>query len=621
MPTAGGRPVNHRQVPYPDALFLNPRNQRRIGSIEDVAKLLSINVGLPSEIEWQGKLVRTAIWKRSVPHRVMARRLNLDGDGQADLNGHGGEQRAVMVYQIQAYRYWGEQLARSDFEYGQFGENFTVDGLADDEVCVGDRYRIATAVFEVTQPRVTCYRLGIRMNNPQMPALVVSHRKPGFYLRVIEEGEVGAGDEIIKIADGPGRVTVAEIDSLLYLPNHDISRIVVASHIPALSPGWKWSLDEMLKANEKGVSSGNAGLTSFISPPPPWSGFRLLRATSVHRETSEVTSIVLSAVDGTPLPPALPGQYLVLRLVPDKKSPPIVRSYSISGPSGSGSYRISVKRDKGPGSRYLVDCAQFGDTFEVGAPRGEFVLRSSVRPVVLLSAGIGITPVLSMLHALASTDAEAHREVWWIHAARNANERAFTEEAGKLLQMIPGSHSTIAYSKPSPSDRIGNNFDIQGHLGLSSLQSLGLPMKAEFYLCGPTGFLSDIRRDLGSLGILADAMHQEVFGPSAAIEPGVSKKTQPPHPPAGPSGSGPIVSFTRSGLAVRWDHRFRNLLEFAEACDVPVKWSCRTGVCHLCECGILDGKLRYAPDPLDPPAVGNALICCSQPESEIDLDL
>jgi ferredoxin-NADP reductase/MOSC domain-containing protein YiiM len=586
-----------------------------------MAKLLSVNVGLPQQIEWQGKLVRTAIWKRPVPHRVVARRLNLDGDGQADLAGHGGEIRAVMVYQLEAYRYWESHLGRNDFEYGQFGENFTVDGLPDHEVCIGDRYRIGSAVFEVTQPRVTCYRLGIRMNNPQMPALVVSHRRPGFYFRVIEEGEVGAEDEIIKVADGPGRVSVAEIDALLYLSNHDPDRIAVAASIPALSPGWKGSLEKLLQSDEKGVHSGNAGLTPSISSPPAWNGFRRLRVTSVYRETSEVTSIVLAAVDGSPLPPALPGQYLVLRLVPDKSSRPIIRSYSISGPSGSGTYRISVKRGTGPGSRYLVDQTQIGDTFEASAPRGDFLLQAGDRPVVLLSAGIGITPLLSMLYSLAA-DAESHREIWWIHAARNAKEHAFVEEARKLLDRIPGNHSAIAYSKPEQTDQPDKNFDIYGRLDLASLHSLGIPTEADFYLCGPTGFLADMRRDLASLGVLPDYVHQEIFGPMNSIEPGIEKTaTQAPHPPPGSRGTGPVVSFTRSGLEVQWDNRFRSLLELAEACDVPVKWSCRTGVCHMCECGILEGKLRYAPEPLDQPAEGNALICCSTPESQVNLDL
>ena len=150
----------------------------------------------------------------------MVRRLNIDGDGQGDLGGHGGEQRAVFVYQIDSYRYWEKYLGRNDFTWGQLGENFTVDGLADDEVCIGDRYQIGSALFEVTQPRVTCYRVGIRMNDPRMPSLLVAHHKPGFYFRVLEEGEVGAGDEIVKVADDPVRMTVAETDALLYLPGH-----------------------------------------------------------------------------------------------------------------------------------------------------------------------------------------------------------------------------------------------------------------------------------------------------------------------------------------------------------------------------------------------------------------
>jgi len=587
-----------------------------------MAKLLSVNVGLPREIAWQGKSVRTAIWKRSVPGRVLARRLNLDGDGQGDLEGHGGEHRAVMVYQFDSYGYWERVLGRGDFEYGQFGENFTVEGLPDDEVCIGDRYRIGSAVFEVTQPRVTCYRVGIRMNNPQMAALLVSHHRPGFYFRVITEGEVGAGDEIQKVSDGPGRITVAEIDSLLYLPNHDVVRIKVALNIPALSAGWKSSLEELLKADEKGVRSGNAGLTPSISPPPAWSGFRKLGVRALHKESTEVVSIVLESTDGSSLPPALPGQYLVLRFYPDGGSHAVVRSYSISGASDSGTYRISVKRETGPGSRYVADATQPGDLFEVSAPRGEFVLRSGTRPVVLLSAGIGVTPVLSMLHALAAESAKAPRDVWWLHATRNGGIHVFAKEVRELMGDIAGSHSVIVYSKPGPTDRLGQDFDLQGHLDFVTLQRLGLPTSADFYVCGPTGFLNDMSRCLSSLGVPQDAIHQEIFGPGVSIEPGVVKaEAKHPHAPVSSVGDGPTVSFTRSGLSVPWDSKFKSLLEMTEACDVPVKWSCRTGVCHMCECGLLSGKLHYSPEPLDPPAIGKALICCSIPESPVDLDL
>lgn len=586
-----------------------------------MSRLISVNVGLPQEIEWQGKHVRTAIWKYPVAQRIRARRMNLDGDGQADLQGHGGEQRAVMVYQNEALRYWARILGWSGFEYGQFGENFTVDGLADDEVCIGDRYRIGDAVFEVTQPRVTCYRLGIRLNNPEMPALLVSHRRPGFYFRVLQEGEVGAGDEIQKIADGPGRISVAEADSLLYSSNHDQSRIAIAARIPALSQGWKDSFDKLLRAKEEGVLTGNAGLRS-ISSLPAWNGFRKLRVAELHQETSDVTSILLESPDGSLLPAASPGQYLVLRLHDDKNVRPLIRSYSISGASGAGKYRISVKRGAGLGSRRMVDGTQIGDLVETSAPRGDFVLRTDKRPVVLISAGIGVTPVLSMLHALSSNSTESLRQVWWIHGARKGSEHVFAGETTKLLESISGSHSIVAYSRPDQTDRLGKDFDIKGHLDLTTLRRAGIPLDAEVYLCGPTGFLRDINRDLSTLGIPPDAVHQELFGPAISLEAsGEKANAKTPHPPALSAGDGPLVSFTRSGLSVPWDARFGSLLELAEACDIPVRWSCRTGVCHMCECGLLDGRLRYSPEPLDLPATGNALICCSTPESVVDLDL
>ena len=175
--------------------------------------------------------------------------------------GHGGEHRAVFVYQIESYRYWQDRLGRTDFTYGQFGENFTVEGMSDDEVCIGDRYPIGEALFEVTQPRVTCYRVGIRMNEPQMAALLTSSGKPGFYLRVLQEGEVEAGDEIIKVADGPERMTIAEINALLYLPDHSRQQLERALRIPVLSEGWRGSFQAILQQESGGdPMTGNAGL-------------------------------------------------------------------------------------------------------------------------------------------------------------------------------------------------------------------------------------------------------------------------------------------------------------------------------------------------------------------------
>src|SRR5580698_6056902 len=212
-----------------------------------MARLLSVNVGLPRNISWHGRTVFTSVWKDPVQGRRQVRRLNIDGDGQGDLAGHGGEHRAVFVYQMDSYRYWERELKRSDFTFGQFGENFTVEGLADSEVCIGDRYRIGSTLFEVTQPRVTCYRVGIRMDEPRMAALLVAHHRPGFYFRVLEEGEVGAGDDIVQVAEGPERLSVAAADALLYLPGATKQELARALRIPALSPGWKYSFDALLQ--------------------------------------------------------------------------------------------------------------------------------------------------------------------------------------------------------------------------------------------------------------------------------------------------------------------------------------------------------------------------------------
>ncbi len=211
--------------------------------------LVSVNVGLPKNVSWQGRTVFTGVFKDPVSGPRRVRRLNVDGDGQGDLAGHGGEIRAVFVYQLSSYRYWERELGRTDLVPGHFGENFTVDGLDDDVVCIGDCYRIGSAIFEVSQPRVTCYRVGIRMNDPRIPAMLVSHHRPGFYFRVLQEGEVQAGDEIVKLSSGAEQMPVAEADALLYLPGHTRQQLLRALRIPALSPGWQTSFRALLQAH------------------------------------------------------------------------------------------------------------------------------------------------------------------------------------------------------------------------------------------------------------------------------------------------------------------------------------------------------------------------------------
>src|SRR4051812_6236101 len=537
---------------------------------------MSVNVGLPQDVAWHGQTVHTAVWKAPVAGPRLVRRLNIDGDGQGDLAGHGGENRAVFVYQLESYEYWQLQLGRDDFTYGEFGENFTVRGLADDEVCIGDRFRIGEALFEVSQPRVTCYRVGIRMDDPRVPALLVSHHRPGFYLRVLREGDVRAGDEIVKVAADAGAMTVAEVDGLLYLPGHPSGPVRQALRIPALSEGWKASFRAIADQAAAAGAAGNAGLTA-VSPPPAWSGFRRLTVTGLERESDSVTSVCLADPGGVALPAALPGQFLTLRLDAVPGAPPLLRSYSLSGPPGAGEYRVSVKREPhGAGSEFVHVRLRPGDGLEAAAPRGTFVLRSGRTPVLLISAGVGATPVLAMLHALAAGGST--REVWWLHGARTLAEEPFVAESRSLVAGLLHGHRHVCYSRPAPGDVHGRDYQTQGRLSAAVLAALDLPRDADAYVCGPTGFMAEMSAALEDLGIDRSRVRTEIFGSVPPQTPGIAAAAgRPPHPPAGEPGDGPEVAFARSGLTVRWAGHYSSLLEMAEACDVPVRWSCRTG--------------------------------------------
>ena len=561
--------------------------------------LVSVNVGLPRDVDWQGRTVHTGIWKSPVPGPVMARTLNLDGDGQGDRGGHGGEQRAVFVYQLDSHRYWQQYLGRSDFTPGIFGENFTVEGLADTEVCIGDRFRIGAAEFEVTQPRTTCYRVGIRLGVPQLPALLVSHHRPGFYFRVLTEGLVRAGDEILRSFADPRRLSVAEVDALLYLPDGDPDTIRAAATIPALSPGWRQSFVDMTAEPQPRPEPAPQA-------PIGWPGFEPLRVVSVVAETDTVSSVCLAATGDVPLPPAKPGQYLTVRLPIDGR--PVVRTYSLSSAPGADVYRLSIKREShGLASDYLTAKVAAGQLIDAATPRGDFVLETGASPVVLISGGIGVTPVLAMLHQLVQTGSE--RDVWWISAASTRAQHPLAGEAHELLAQLPHGHEQLFHSADG------------ARLSQETLLQLGLPANATVYLCGPAGFMTDVQDALLELGFAPSRIRTEVFGARDAINPGiVSAAGRAPHAPV-TLGTGPLVTFSRSGLSVAYDTGLGSLLEMAELCDVPTRWSCRAGVCHTCSTPLLAGSVDYAPDPLEPASPGEVLLCCSSPSADVVLDM
>ncbi|MFJ8091882.1 MOSC domain-containing protein [Streptomyces griseofuscus] len=581
-----------------------------------MATLLSVNVGLPKDVPWQGRTVHTGAWKAPVQGSRMVRRLNVDGDGQGDLAGHGGEMRAVLVYQLQSYQYWQKQLGRDDLTFGIFGENFTVDGLPDDEVCIGDRYRIGEAEFEVSQPRVTCYRVGMRLGEPTMASLLVAHHRPGFYLRVITEGRVQAGDAVTLTRKGPEQLSVADADALLYLPDRDPAKLRKALNIPALSPGWQQSFRELAAPEQPAQEPGQPG--EQPGEEPGWPGFRPMRVTRIVPETPTISSLYLAATDGTSLPEARPGQYLSIRLVTDHAAPE-VRSYSLSCASTAGTYRISVKREPhGKVSDYIHARLRPGDLVDIASPRGTFVLQKRPGPTVLVSAGIGATPVLAMLHQLAATGDP--RAVWWIHTAHDRAHHAFADETRTLLARLPGAGEYIYYTGETP--RPDEPHITHGRPTAASLRAMGIPAEADAYLCGPSAFMDDLARFLRDLGLRPQQIHTERFTALPAITPGVTATAViRPHQPLGPTATGPLVTFTRSGISTPWSPAHATLLDLAEACDIPTRWSCRTGVCHTCVTHLVAGDITYTTPPLELPEPGTVLVCCSKPTTEVVLDL
>ena len=413
-------------------------------------KLLSINVSLPKEVVHKGKPVRTGIFKEPVGKRVKVNALNIEGDGQADLMGHGGEFRAVYVYSFDNYAYWEDKLGRTDFKMGQFGENFTVEGLLDEEVHVGDVFRIGTALFEVTQPRVPCYKLAMKMGVEGFYNQILESGRLGFYFKVFEEGEVGAGDVIEKTKSDPVGLTITQVNRLMYYDKDNLVETKRALGVEALSPGWKSTFEGRL-----------AKAKSSASTQEQYRGYIVDRKIP---ESESITSFYLVPEDSKPLAPFLPGQFLPLKLDIPGTFKPVLRTYSLSDRSNGDYYRLTIKRLLAPPGRPEiypgVSSNYFHDQVEVGlkllakSPRGKFTLDPSQdTPVALVSAGVGLTPMISMLNAMIAEGST--RPIWYIHGTKYKKDHAMGDHVRRVASENKNVQIHIRYSQPGEGDLVG----------------------------------------------------------------------------------------------------------------------------------------------------------------------
>ena len=576
-------------------------------------KILSVNVSLPKKIAHNGKMVTTGIFKEPVDRRVMLRSLNLDGDGQADLIGHGGEYKAAYVYTFENYGYWENELGRSDFTYGQFGENLTVEGMLDDAVHIGDVFRMGSALVEVTQPRVPCFKLGIKMGIEGFENVLLSSDRLGFYLRVLEKGDVGAGDRIELVKTDSRRMTVSEVNNLLYFDLGNLEQARNALRIEALSPGWRGSFEDRLaKAKKSGETP---------------EGFRTLVVDRKVRESETITSFYLVPEDGKPLAPFLPGQFLPMRLDIPGQPRSLTRTYTLSDCANPDYYRLSIKREPPPkdrpdlppglSSNYFHDRIDVGSRIRTKPPRGKFHLDvNSDKPVVLVSAGVGLTPMISMLNAIVK--ARTGRPTWFVHGARNGRELAMGNHVRHAAAENDNVIAHIRFSRPGPEDVEGRDYDSAGRVDVDLLSQI-LPGKdADIYFCGPTPFMKSLFNGLIAWGLPEERIHYEFFGPATSL-----KDSGEPKAADGEfvDGSTNIkVTFARSGVSANWAPSFGTILDMAEGLGLNPDYSCRSGICHTCMAQLIEGDVDYLEDPLDAPDPGHVLICCSRPKGDLIID-
>jgi ferredoxin-NADP reductase/MOSC domain-containing protein YiiM len=580
-------------------------------------RVLSVNIGLPREVEWKGQTVRTGIFKDPVEGRVRVRTLNLEGDRQADLTVHGGWEKAVYAYPSESYELWCRERPELDLPWSKFGENLTLEGLVDEEISVGDRFQIGSAEFIATEPRLPCYRLGINMCRDEFVAEFLERGLLGFYLAVIREGEIGAGDEIVELSRDPNAFKVTEIARLYARDRDDVEGLQRAAALEVVPESWRSYFREQLSRLERRHQR------RLLPAPaaPVWDGFRPLVVREKVRESEDVASFYLAAPDDEQVPPYRPGQFLTFRVSVPGHEGPAIRSYSLSDSPKPDAYRVTIKRiaqdvpNQKPGlvSGFFHDRLEPGDVIEAKAPAGVFTVdpRENYRPVVLIGGGIGITPILSMLNAIVESG--LRRETWVFYGVRNHHDHLMHEHLERIAALHPYIHLHVCYSRPiRENGTTVGRFHHARRVGVELLKQLLPGSYYDYYLCGPAQMMQSLYNGLLEWGVPEHRLHFEAFGPAAV-------KSAAPDPDAQPD-CGIEVTFARSNTTVMWSRCDSPLLELAEDSGISIPFGCRAGSCGTCVTRIVSGEVSYLHEPGAPLGEGEALTCVALPASPLVLD-
>ncbi len=562
-------------------------------------KIRSLNVGEPKLVTYRGMSFRTGIFKKPVGEPLILTQTNFVGDGQADLSAHGGIDKAVYCYPVEHYDFWCRETGRPTLPMGQFGENVTTEGVLEAELRIGDVLRMGTAVLQVSEPRIPCYKLVMRMDaGSDFAARFLAANRTGFYCRVLQEGIVERLDAITLLSRDMSSPTVSEVITATQFAGRnpvELRRVVRARDISAK---WRSRVRRMIDSEMR---------RRMETAAPPTNS---LRVAKIMPEATDVVSIWLRPNNGTPLLDSLPGQYLTI-VWPDG----LKRTYSLSAAHPAEGYRITVKLQRdahgvlGPGSARLA-ALKAGDSLAVERPRGNFHPDvDDDAPLVFAAAGIGVTPIMNMLERVTR---DGRRDVFAAFGMRRHGEHPLANELKGLVAERRRLAVKLAYSRHDGALLQGLPAPKHGRLTATDLLPYAAAPFAEVFLCGPGDFIRQMHDGLVEAGISPLSIRYESFGPSTLL------------PARGAVAADPAasfaVSFTRSHMEAVWSPASGTLLNLAEAAGVSPTFGCRSGSCGLCRTAISAGRVSYV-EPIDEPDAGYVLPCCAIPETDCRLDL
>ncbi len=562
-------------------------------------KVVSLNVGVPRQVTYRGVSFRTGILKTPIDAPLSLKRLNFAGDAQADLSAHGGEHKAVYCYPLEHYDFWCGEIGRAALPMGQFGENVTTQGLLESELRIGDVLQMGTAVLQVSEPRIPCYKLVMHMDaGSDFSVRFLAANRTGFYCRVLQEGTVAPADPVTLLARDPASPTVKEVVAATQFADRDpveLRRVVRAKDISAK---WRARVRRMIDAEMRRRMEQGAAPS------------RTLVVEEIVAEVRDTFSLWLKAPDGAPLPPALPGQYLTL-VWPDG----LKRTYSLSAFEPDTRYRITVKLERdgqgalGRGSSRVASL-KAGDALDVERPRGNFHPdMGDDAPLILAAAGIGVTPIMTMLDHVTR---EGKRSVFAAFGMRHPDQHPLTDELKALLAERSNLQVKLAYSQYEGAPIAGLPAHKNGRLAAADLLPHAAAPLAEIYLCGPGDFIRQMHAGLVAAGVNPLSIRYEAFGPSTLVP----ARTDIAADPAATF----TVSFTRSNMEAVWTAASGTLLNLAEAAGISPTFGCRAGSCGLCRTAILQGEVSYV-EPIDEPDRGYVYPCCAIPQTDCRLDV